>query len=321
MLATWGTMDEPIPKYLYKILSYRNWQSTLGTNVVALSGNDDEFIHFSTEGQVDKIIEKYWAGASQYAVLKIDAQKLQGILKYEANPGGTNKYYHLYDGFIPIDAILEAKIVFREPLVCIHQHKLDVVQVGDPVLRQKARPLTKEEILSPEIQGLIGDMIDAMRRAPGVGVAAPQVGKAIQLAVVEDMDQSHLSSQQIEERDRRKVPLQVIINPTLFVEDSETASFFEGCLSVPSILGVVPRAKAVRVECLNERAEPVVIRAKGWHARILQHEIDHLNGTLFIDKAVKETFMTGENHSKLWKDKPIQEICNSLTEKIGFKRT
>ncbi len=155
-------------------------------------------------------------------------------------------------------------------------------------------------------------MVEAMRSAPGVGIAAPQVGKAVQLAVVEDMDHSHLSSQQIEERDRRKVPLQVIINPTLIVEDLKTASFFEGCLSVPSFLGVVPRATAVRVECLNERAEPVVIQAKGWHARILQHEIDHLNGTFFIDKAIKETLMTGENHSKLWKDKPIQEICNSL---------
>ncbi len=132
MLIAWGTMDAlPTPKYLYKILSYRNWQSTLGTKVVVLSGNDDEFIHFSTEAQVDRIIEKYWGDASQYVMLKIDAQKLQGELKYEANSSGVNKYYHLYEGFIPIQAILEAKIVFREPLLSLHQNKLDLVQAGD----------------------------------------------------------------------------------------------------------------------------------------------------------------------------------------------
>jgi peptide deformylase len=125
------------------------------------------------------------------------------------------------------------------------------------------------------------------------------------------MEHSFLTPEQLAERDRRKVPFHVVINPTLIVEESETASFFEGCLSVPGYLGIVPRAKAVRVECLNEKGEPVVICAKGWHARILQHEIDHLNGTLYIDKAFKETVMTEENYDRLWKGKPIQEVCDS----------
>ena len=316
VLLAWGTMNavnkSETPAYLYKILSYRNWQATERRKVVILSGDDDRFIHFSTAEQIDRIVQKYWADAPQYVVLKIDAAKLQGTLKYEANPGGSNKYYHLYKGFIPIDAVSEAKVVFREPLVSLHQNTLDIVQVGDPVLRKKARFLTKEEILSPKIQGLIEDMKAAMRAAPGVGLAAPQIGHSIQLAVVEDMEHSHLTPQQLAERERHKVPLQVIINPTLIVDESEIASFFEGCLSVPAFLGIVPRAKSVRVECLNERGEPVIIHARGWHARILQHEIEHLNGMLFIDKAVKQTLMTEENYVKLWNGKPIQDICNCL---------
>jgi len=155
-------------------------------------------------------------------------------------------------------------------------------------------------------------MVVSMREAPGVGLAAPQIGKPIQLAVIEDMDQSHLTADEIAERDRRPVPLHVVINPKLTIEEADPASFFEGCLSVPSFLGVVPRAKAVRVDCLNERAEPVVIRAKGWHARILQHEIDHLNGTLFIDRALKETLMTDENYIRLWCRLPIKAACHAL---------
>lgn len=195
----------------------------------------------------------------------------------------------------------------------LYPNKLDIVQVGDPVLRQKARPLTKEEILSPEIQALIQVMKETMRAAPGVGLAAPQIGKAIQIIVIEDMEHSHLTAQQIAERERCKFPFQVIINPTILIEDSsETASFFEGCLSVPTFLGVVSRAKAVRVEYLNEDGDPAVLEAKGWQARILQHEIDHLHGILYIDKIVKETLTTAENYDKLWNGKPIKEVCDCL---------
>jgi peptide deformylase len=319
IILAWGMMNQintsETPTFLYKILSFPHWQASLGRKVVITAAEDDAFIHFSTEEQVERIVQKYWADAPQYVVLKIDAEQLKGRLEYEANPGGFSKYYHLYDGFIPIQAIMEAKIAFRQPIASFHGSSLKITQVGDSVLRKIARSLTKEEILSDEIQDLIKDMQTAMRAAPGVGLAAPQIGKSIQLAVVEDMEHSHLTPEQLALRDRHKVPFQVIINPILTIVDAETASFFEGCLSIPTFLGLVPRAKAVRVECLNECGEPVVIHAKGWHARILQHEIDHLNGTLYIDKAVKETLMTEENYHKLWKNMPIQEICNCLIHK------
>lgn len=198
-----------------------------------------------------------------------------------------------------------------EEIVC---SKLEVVQLGNPVLRTPARALSKEEILSPQIQSLIQDMTQVMRTAPGVGLAAPQIGQPLQLVVIEDMDQSHLTAEQLRERNRSQVPFHVLVNPKLSIETEETASFFEGCLSVPTFLGIVPRAKSVKVECLNERGEPVTIHAEGWYARILQHEIDHLNGTLYVDRVIPFTLTTDENYDKLWKGKKVAEIL----ELAGF---
>lgn len=305
-------MDQS-PQYLYKVLSLRNWQRTQNEKTVQLSAEDNAFIHFSTEDQLQRIIGKYWADAPQFVILKIDRSKIEGELILEANAGGNNKYYHLYNGFIPFSSILESRIIYQKPVDGCDMQKLDIVQVGDPVLRQIAKKLSVEEILSPEIQNLIGTMKATMRAEPAVGLAAPQIGKSLQLVLIEDMDHSHLNAQQLAERNRYQVPFHVIINPRIYIEESaDKLEFFEGCLSVPEFLGVVPRAESVRVECLNEKAEPVVIHAKGWYARILQHEIDHLNGTLFIDKAQLPTLMTAENYVKLYKDKSIKEIQANL---------
>ncbi|MES2274264.1 MAG: peptide deformylase [Chlamydiota bacterium] len=301
------------PKYLYKILSSKHWQASQNRKTVILSANDDAFIHFSKEDQLDRILAKFWSDAPQFVVLKIDTEKLEGDLVYEANPGGSAKYYHLYQGFIPFGSIAESKIVYREPLDSSHVRKLDIVYTGDPVLRRPARELSVEEILSPEIQNLIEDMKVTMRAAPGVGLAAPQIGQGIQLVVIEDMDHTHLTAAQILERNRYKVPFHVVINPKIFVEETEMFEFFEACLSLPQFVGVIPRAKSVRVECLNEKGEPVVLRGTGWYARILQHEIDHLNGTLWIDRALLPTLMTEENYIKLWKGKSVKEcLCDLM---------
>ena len=99
-----------------------------------------------------------------------------------------------------------------------------------------------------------------------------------------------------------------MINPELTIECAETAEFFEGCLSLAGFSAIVPRARRVRVECLNEKAEPVAITAEGWYARILQHEIDHLHGTLYIDRMNPRTFSTQDNYVRHWKDKPVSEF-------------
>lgn len=191
---------------------------------------------------------------------------------------------------------------------------LKIVQAGDPVLRKKSRPLTKDEITSSQIQQLIELMRDVMREAPGVGLAAPQIGLSIQLAVIEDRDEylAHASADELAERQRSSIPFHVIINPKLSFPGDSTVEFFEGCLSVEGYQAIVNRALNVRVECLNERGEEVTINAHGWYARILQHEIDHLNGTLYIDRMKTRTLTTGENMVRFWNDISIQDVLAEL---------
>jgi len=189
---------------------------------------------------------------------------------------------------------------------------LKIFQAGEITLRQSARPLTRDEILSEPIQQLIFAIRDTMRDAPGVGLAAPQVGIPIQLAVIEDKQETidRMPPGQAAEHERTAVPFHTIVNPVLTLENiaSEPVELYEGCLSVAGFRAVVPRARKVRVECLNERAEPVVIHAQGWYARILQHEIDHLHGKLYIDRMYSRSFTTMENFSRYWKDVPPSEF-------------
>jgi peptide deformylase len=181
---------------------------------------------------------------------------------------------------------------------------LKIRQTGEPVLRQHARPLLSDEILGRNIQELIESMHETMHDAPGVGLAAPQVGMPLQVVVVEDQPRflEKLASEELAERERGAVPFHVLINPAITATGSEAVEFFEGCLSVAGFTAKVPRARAVRVECLNERAERVVIDATGWYARILQHEIDHLHGTLYIDRMNPRSFSTLDNHTRYGKN-------------------
>jgi len=181
------------------------------------------------------------------------------------------------------------------------------------VLRRQARPLTRDEVRSPAIQQLIEHMRETMREAPGVGLAAPQIGVSLQIAVIEDREENllEMSAERLTELERQPVPFHAIVNPTITLGE-ETAEFFEGCLSLARFGAVVARARGVVVECWNERAEPVRIEASGWYARILQHEIDHLRGRLYIDRMHPRSFMTLENHHKYWKDVPMSEIREAL---------
>jgi peptide deformylase len=164
---------------------------------------------------------------------------------------------------------------------------LKIVQTGDPVLREPARPLTPAELASAELQQLIELMRETMRDAPGVGLAAPQVGVPLQLAVIEDVGENEAQA-------RKPVPFHVIASPRLVLGD-EVVEHYEGCLSVDGFQALVPRARAVTVEALDHRGQPITIHAEGWYARILQHEIDHLNGTLYIDRMKTRTFSSTRN--------------------------
>jgi|ERR1700733_3057911 peptide deformylase len=177
---------------------------------------------------------------------------------------------------------------------------LKIVSVGDKVLRQKARPIKPEEIQNSYIRDLIAYMRETMHDAPGVGLAAPQVGQPLQLAVIEDKAEYHknLSATELKERERVPIPFHVIINPEIELLTPPGVSFHEGCLSVPGFMAVVPRSRTVRVTCLDEHGKAKTIKAGGWYARILQHEIDHLHGRIYIDRMQSETFTTLENYQK-----------------------
>ena len=191
---------------------------------------------------------------------------------------------------------------------------LDIVQVGDPVLRARARALAVDELASADIQQLIADMRDTMRAAPGVGLAAPQIGRSLQLAVIEDPAAFHqgFTAAQLAERERASVPFHVIVNPTLIVDGDETVEHFEGCLSFAGFSMLVPRARAVRVEALDEGGRPVSIAARGWYARILQHEIDHLHGVVCCDRMDPRSLTTAANYTQHWRGHTVAEVRAAL---------
>jgi peptide deformylase len=184
------------------------------------------------------------------------------------------------------------------------------VQVGEPVLREAARTLTAAEIRSDKIQGLISAMRETMHEALDVGLAAPQIGLPLQLAVIEDKEEyfKDIAPEDLRERERQLIPFQVIINPRVVFTSDSVVPFFEGCLSLAGFSAVVPRARSVRVDCLDENGRPKLIEAAGWHARILQHEIDHLTGHLYIDRMRSRTFTSLENFNQFWKGKAITDI-------------
>jgi peptide deformylase len=157
-----------------------------------------------------------------------------------------------------------------------------IVTLPDPILRRKARKITE---FNDELQTLINDMIETMRMAPGVGLAAPQVNVSQRLIVVEFGD---------EEDESVPPKLYVVVNPEITRVSNETELGTEGCLSIPGIGGDVDRPASIVVKGLNRHGQPSKIKASGWLARIFQHEIDHLDGVLFVDRAERVWKLEGE---------------------------
>lgn len=168
--------------------------------------------------------------------------------------------------------------------------ELQIVTLPDEGLRKKARPVTK---FDDDLQTLIDNMIETMRAANGVGLAAPQIGQSLQLAVIETLPKEDENGEDIP--DSRE--LFVIANPRIVWESREVIDGIEGCLSIPGYVGEVERPYSVRVRAQDRRGKNIKLRLKGWTARIFQHEIDHLNGVLYIDKLTdRENFWTDEEY-------------------------
>lgn len=193
----------------------------------------------------------------------------------------------------------------------------EIVQLGAQILQQPARPLTQEEISSPKVQALIRTMHETVHKK-GVGLAAPQIGVGLKIAVIEDLQEyiDRLPSGIAKERDRHPVAFHVLINPEILWMDPEQALFFEGCLSVPNGVRITPRAKRIEVKFLNEFGQEQRIFAEGWYARILQHEIGHLNGTLFIDIADPRTEVSIQDYLSKWLTASTAEIEQFYKDKV-----
>jgi peptide deformylase len=164
------------------------------------------------------------------------------------------------------------------------------------------------------MQDLVATMIATMRAAPGVGLAAPQIGVPLRVIVLEDRAelQKNLTANERRERERSPFPTRVIFNPVLKPVGEERVMFFEGCLSVKGFVGLVDRSLEVEVTGLDEKAEPQTWRVRGWPARILQHEVDHLDGTLYVDRMKTRSFATADQAKELYGGKPIAEIRKML---------
>ncbi|KAI2653460.1 Peptide deformylase, mitochondrial [Labeo rohita] len=168
-----------------------------------------------------------------------------------------------------------------------------VCQVGDPVLRSQAAAVEPRDIQGPEVQKVIKTLVKVMRKLECVGLSAPQIGVPLQILALEYPKKmlEDSSSTSVEARGLVAVPLMIFVNPQLRVLDGRTVIFQEACESISGFSASVPRYLSVEVSGLNEKAEPVSWQASGWPARILQHEMDHLNGVLYIDRMDSKTFI------------------------------
>ena len=156
-----------------------------------------------------------------------------------------------------------------------------IITLPEPVLRRKARTITT---FDKNLQTLIDDMIETMREAPGVGLAAPQVNVSERLIVVEYAEEQEEEAEGQPEKPKK---LFVLINPEIVKRSAETLMGVEGCLSIPNLVGEVERHAVIQVKGLNRHGKPTKVKAEGWLARIFQHEIDHLNGILFPNRATR----------------------------------
>jgi peptide deformylase len=168
---------------------------------------------------------------------------------------------------------------------------LKVARLGHPILREVARPVPREHVRSAEIQRFIDDMVETMREYDGAGLAAPQVHTLLQIAVIEVEGNPRYP-------DAPGIPLTVLVNPVVTPLTEETEDGWEGCLSVPDMRGMVPRATAVRLQGLDREAQPVDLVAKDFFARVIQHETDHLRGIVYLDRMRDLSTLT---HIAEWK--------------------
>ncbi len=184
-----------------------------------------------------------------------------------------------------------------------------IAQIGHPVLRQVARDITREELITPATQQLIDDLVETMRDADGAGLAAIQIYEPIRIVAIEVRDNPRYPY-------KPKIPLTILVNPVLTPVGDEVFQNNEGCLSVPNLRGVVKRHVHLRVKAWDRHGNTIDEEVHGLKAGTYQHEVDHLDGKLFVDRADPSTFATWtefERHHK----KAFVESVQHLVARVG----
>jgi peptide deformylase len=185
-----------------------------------------------------------------------------------------------------------------------------IATIGHPILRQPARELTREELASAPVQRLVDDMVDTMRDASGAGIAANQVHEAVRVCVIEIKDNPRYPY-------KPNWPLTVLVNPVLEPTTDETFDNFEGCLSVPNLRGQVPRFTGVRVRAWDRRGKDLDFEVRGLTAGTFQHELDHLDGKLFVDRVTDtRTLCTWTDFERFHRDAFV-ERAKALVARFG----
>ena len=187
----------------------------------------------------------------------------------------------------------------------------EIVELGDPVLRERAREVTPEELRGDAVQQLIDDMIETMRAANSAGLAANQVGETLRVAVVEVRPDNPRYPY------KPPVPLTVIVNPVIEPLDDDVEQINEGCLSVPNLRGEVPRHLNIRVRYMDREGQEHDEVRRGLTAGTFQHELDHLDGTLFVDRVTDPaTLSTWEQFERFHRDEFVERALR-IVERTG----
>jgi peptide deformylase len=175
---------------------------------------------------------------------------------------------------------------------------LKVARMGHPVLRTKAQPIPPSEITSPRIQQLIDDLFETMREYSGIGLAAPQVHEGLRVFVAGLRTPEAAAGELNDDTD---MPFIALINPQITPVGDEIISGWEGCLSIPDIRGLVPRASRIQVKAYDRNGRMIEIAARGLPARVIQHETDHLDGILFFDRMNSfESLTFSDEYRRYW---------------------
>ncbi|MGD0679950.1 MAG: peptide deformylase [Polyangiaceae bacterium] len=194
-----------------------------------------------------------------------------------------------------------------------------IVAAGAPVLRRRAEEVPDLLFGTPVLGDLVNRMVEVMRKAPGVGLAAPQIGVPLRVFVAEDTEErmTRLTPDGRALRRRTPLPLTVLVNPEVRPIGGDRALFFEGCLSVPGYGALVDRFLGVDVTALHPSGQPLSLHLEGWPARIMQHEIDHLDGTLYVDRMLSRTFASDPELVR-WSGVAVDEVLLALdNRKLG----